>query len=107
MAFIATVGESEASDLVAEQYRAASERLGYVPNYVKAFSLRPEAYRAWGQLAASITGNMDLRRYELVTLAAALALRSSYCSLAHGKTRPRTTRRSPKPAPGTVSHSAG
>jgi alkylhydroperoxidase family enzyme len=28
---------------------------------------------------------MDLRRYELATLAAATALRSSYCSLAHGK----------------------
>ena len=27
---------------------------------------------------------MDLRRYELVTLAAARRLRSSYCSLAHG-----------------------
>jgi alkylhydroperoxidase family enzyme len=28
---------------------------------------------------------MDLRRYELVTVAAAQRLRSSYCSLAHGK----------------------
>jgi len=28
---------------------------------------------------------MDLRRYELATLAAATALRSSYCSLAHGE----------------------
>ena len=28
---------------------------------------------------------MDLRRYELVTLAAARRLRSSYCCLAHGK----------------------
>jgi alkylhydroperoxidase family enzyme len=28
---------------------------------------------------------MDLRRYELATLAAALRLKSSYCSLAHGK----------------------
>ena len=28
---------------------------------------------------------MDLRRYELATLAAATALKSSYCSLAHGQ----------------------
>jgi alkylhydroperoxidase family enzyme len=28
---------------------------------------------------------MDPRRYELVTLAAAIALRSSYCALAHGR----------------------
>ncbi len=36
-------------------------------------------------LITTIKGNMDLRRYELVTLAAARALQSSYCSLAHGK----------------------
>jgi hypothetical protein len=28
---------------------------------------------------------MDLRRYELATLAAARRLRSSYCCLAHGR----------------------
>ena len=28
---------------------------------------------------------MDLRRYELATLAAATALKSSYCCLAHGQ----------------------
>jgi uncharacterized peroxidase-related enzyme len=34
---------------------------------------------------ASIRSNLDARRYELVTLAAARALRSSYCALAHGR----------------------
>ena len=33
----------------------------------------------------TIAGGMDTRRYELATLAAARELRSSYCSLAHGK----------------------
>jgi hypothetical protein len=32
----------------------------------------------------SISANMDHRRYELATLAAARRLRSSYCMLAHG-----------------------
>jgi alkylhydroperoxidase family enzyme len=41
-------------------------------------------YAAWQQLNAAIKGGMDLRRYELATLAAALRLRSSYCCLAHG-----------------------
>lgn len=65
-------------------YERAQANLGYVPNYAKVFSLRPEVMGAWSGLLASIRGHMDLRRYELVTLAAARALHSSYCRLAHG-----------------------
>jgi alkylhydroperoxidase family enzyme len=54
-------------------------------NYERAFAERPEVYAAWVQLNMSIKAGMDLRRYELVTLAAARRLRSSYCCLAHGK----------------------
>jgi alkylhydroperoxidase family enzyme len=39
----------------------------------------------WQQLNGAIKAGMDLRRYELATLAAARRLRSSYCCLAHGK----------------------
>src|SRR5262249_4963686 len=51
---------------------------------VRALSLRPEVYGAWKQLNGSIKAGMDLRRYELATIAAARELRSSYCMLAHG-----------------------
>jgi alkylhydroperoxidase family enzyme len=54
-------------------------------NYERAFDARPDVYAAWGELLGAIKANMDLRRYELATLAAAQRLRSSYCSLAHGK----------------------
>jgi alkylhydroperoxidase family enzyme len=54
-------------------------------NYERAFEARTDVYAAWGELLAAIKANMDLRRYELATLAAAQRLRSSYCSLAHGK----------------------
>jgi alkylhydroperoxidase family enzyme len=54
-------------------------------NYERVFALRPEVYTAWQQLNGSIKASSDLRRYELATLAAARKLRSSYCSLAHGK----------------------
>jgi alkylhydroperoxidase family enzyme len=37
------------------------------------------------QLNTAIKANMDLRRYELATLAAARRLRSSYCALQHGR----------------------
>jgi uncharacterized peroxidase-related enzyme len=54
-------------------------------NHARAFAGRPEVYEAWGALNGAIKAGMDLRRYELATLAAARALRSSYCCLAHGK----------------------
>ena len=53
-------------------------------NYERAFAERPEVYAAWQQLLGAIKAGMDTRRYELVTLAAARRLRSSYCCLAHG-----------------------
>jgi alkylhydroperoxidase family enzyme len=54
-------------------------------NLELAFTERPEVLAAWVQLNTSIKAGMDLRRYELATLAAARRLRSSYCCLAHGK----------------------
>jgi len=53
-------------------------------NYERAFESQPEVYAAWVQLNTAIKAGMDLRRYELATLAAARRLRSSYCCLAHG-----------------------
>jgi alkylhydroperoxidase family enzyme len=61
------------------------EALGYVPNYNRLFARRPAVYDAWRQLNGAIKSAMDLRRYELATVAAAQQLRSSYCSIAHGK----------------------
>ena len=54
-------------------------------NMERAFEARPEVFAAWQQLNGSIKAGMDLRRYELATLAAARRLRSSYCSLMHGR----------------------
>jgi uncharacterized peroxidase-related enzyme len=53
-------------------------------NYERGFEQRPAVYAAWAQLNGAIKAGMDLRRYELATLAAARRLRSSYCCLAHG-----------------------
>lgn len=53
-------------------------------NHERAFAERPQVHAAWVQLNSAIKENMDLRRYELATLAAARRLRSSYCCLAHG-----------------------
>ncbi|WP_238010417.1 carboxymuconolactone decarboxylase family protein [Dactylosporangium sp. AC04546] len=65
-------------------YQPEIDRFGYVPNYTRVFALRPEVYGAWAGLGRSVKSGMDLRRFELATLAAARTLRSSYCALAHG-----------------------
>lgn len=54
-------------------------------NMRSVFAHRPDVYAAWRQLLGAITAEMDERLYELVTLAAAGSLRSSYCALAHGQ----------------------
>ena len=84
MTFVETVPEEAATGEAAAHYELAREQLGAVTNFVRAFSLRPDVYRAWQQLNGAIKAR-DLRRYELATFAAARRLRSSYCSLAHGK----------------------
>jgi uncharacterized peroxidase-related enzyme len=82
--FTETVPEAQATGAVGEMYEVDRELFGELPNFTRAFSLRPDAYAAWRQLNATIKAGMDLRRYELATLAAARRLRSSYCTLAHG-----------------------
>ena len=84
MAFVHTVPVGEASGDVRAMYERTQGALGYVPNYAKVFSHRPDVMAGWSALLGSVRGHLDPRRYELVTLAAARALRSSYCSLAHG-----------------------
>jgi uncharacterized peroxidase-related enzyme len=84
MTFVQTITESDASDELTEMYEADREAFGYLPNLTRAFSLRPGVYAAWRQLNGEIKAGMDLRRYELATVAAARRLRSSYCTLAHG-----------------------
>jgi uncharacterized peroxidase-related enzyme len=85
MAFISTVPVSEAAGEVRAIYEKNQARIGYVPNYAKAFSLRPPVWAAWETLLTSIRANLDPRRYELVTVAAARAIACSYCALAHGQ----------------------
>ena len=84
MAFIRTIPPADAEGRVREQYQQAQDRFGYVPNWTQAFSLRPGVMDGWTGLLRSIQSNLSVRSYELATLAAARALRSSYCALAHG-----------------------
>ena len=79
------IAEPTRDDAVAAAYDRDRAALGYVANFTKIFAHRPAVYEAWRGLNGAIKASMDPRRYELATLAAALRLRSSYCSLAHAK----------------------
>ena len=85
MAFIRTIPPAQAEGPVRDMYDQVRERFGYVTNWAQAFSLRPGVRDGWTALLKSIQSNLPVRTYELATLAAARALRCSYCALAHGQ----------------------
>ncbi|MEJ2089333.1 MAG: carboxymuconolactone decarboxylase family protein [Gammaproteobacteria bacterium] len=85
MAFIETTPVNDATGDVRAMYERQQQSWGFVPNYAKVFCHRPEIMSLWASMLRGIRSHVDPRRFELVTLAAAHALRSSYCSLAHGK----------------------
>ena len=85
MAFIETIPADQASGAAHDMYTRQQEHWGYVPNYSKVFSHRPEVLARWGRLLAEVRRPADDRRFELVTFVVANELRNSPCSLAHGK----------------------
>jgi uncharacterized peroxidase-related enzyme len=85
MTFIRTIPPADAAGAVRDMYQELQAKHGFVPNWAQAFSLRPGVRAGWSALVGSIQANLPPRTYELATLAAARALGSSYCSLAHGR----------------------
>ena len=85
MAYIETVPSPADNEELRAMYERQQAHYGYLPNYAKVFCYRPEIMGLWAQLQSGIKRHMDRRRYELVTFAAANALRITLCSLAHGK----------------------
>ena len=93
MPYLHTVPPEDAAGEVKAIYDQDMAAQGYIANYARAFSGRPEVYAGWLGLKDAISSQMDPRLYELATVAAATAMRSSYCSLVHGKSsRPVPTR---------------
>ncbi|MGH9085727.1 MAG: carboxymuconolactone decarboxylase family protein, partial [Acidimicrobiales bacterium] len=83
--FIDAPDESAVDGEVAEWYERQRSSWGYLPNYAPAFAFRPDVAEAWNTLNNAVRGHMDRRRFELVTIAAARAYRSTYCMAAHCK----------------------
>jgi uncharacterized peroxidase-related enzyme len=81
--FISPVGEEAADADLADYYDRQRTAWGFLPNYAGAFSTRPDVARAWDLLNATVRGGMDRRCFEIATIAAARARRSTYCTAAH------------------------
>ena len=85
MSFIQTTAPEAAAGALSAMYQRQQAAWGYIPNYAKVFSQRPEVLARRGQLLAEIRRPMDKRRFELITFAAAIELDNSACALVHGK----------------------
>lgn len=83
--FIEPPDDAMVDDRVADWYEKERAAWGYLPNYAPAFAHRPDVAEAWAGLNAAVRSHMDRRRYELATVAAARAYRSTYCTAAHSK----------------------
>lgn len=84
MTVLRTPDESEVGGVPAELYAQDRESLGYVATHTRALALNPEAVRAFESLIRAVAPGLGMRRYELVTLAAAGALGSTACRAHHG-----------------------
>ena len=84
MTIITTADESTVSGAAAELYADDLTTLGYVPSHTRVTALNPEAVRAFQALVKAVIPGLGMRRYELVTLAAAGALGSTACRAHHG-----------------------
>ena len=83
--YIDVPDESMVEGPAADWYERQRSAWGYLPNYAPAFALRPNVAEAWNALNGAVRTNMDRRRFELATIAAARAYRSTYCTAAHSK----------------------
>ncbi len=81
--FVDVVSEESAEGATADYYAEQRAGWGFLPEYVYAFGGRPEVAAAWNALSGAIRSGMDRRQFELATLAAARALRSTACTIAH------------------------
>lgn len=84
MTTLTTPDEETVTGEAAALYAEDLATLGYVPSHTRVTALNPEAVRAFENLIRAIAPGLGMRRYELVTLAAAGALGSTACRAHHG-----------------------
>ncbi|GAA1992792.1 carboxymuconolactone decarboxylase family protein [Microbacterium pumilum] len=75
----------EAEGHAAEMYEGDLSGDGFVYSHTQVMAINPEAHQAFEALIGAIVPSIGVRDYELATLAAARAIRSPHCLLAHGR----------------------
>jgi uncharacterized peroxidase-related enzyme len=75
----------EAAGHVADMYDGDMRTDGFVFSHTQAMAINPAAHEAFEALIRAIVPSIGVRTYELATLAAARAIPSPHCLLAHGR----------------------
>ncbi|WP_457100206.1 carboxymuconolactone decarboxylase family protein [Microbacterium sp. P5_E9] len=75
----------EAEGHVDDMYQSDLRDNGFVFSHTQAMAINPEAHQAWEALIRAIVPSIGVRTFELATLAAARAIPSPHCLLAHGR----------------------
>jgi len=81
VAWIRTVGESEATGYIKNLYDGLVKQRGWIPNIVKSTTIRPELTRAWmGLYSTLMFGESDLSRAqrEMIATVVSVANRCHY-----------------------------
>lgn len=81
---IDTPARDTEDEVVSVMYRQDLDQFGVVFSHTRAMAVNTDAYAAFEALIHAIVPSIGLRVYELATLAAAAAVGSSHCLLAHG-----------------------
>src|SRR3954451_16539420 len=79
--------ESELPEDLRGLFRAARERIGFVPNVFRAYSFRPERLSAWFQhfrLVMEGTPGLSEAEREMIAVVVSMANGCLYCLVAHG-----------------------
>ena len=84
MTTLTTPDEAHVEGEAAALYAQDLDTLGYVTTHTRVTALNPDAVRAFESLIKALLPSLGMRRYELVTLAAAGALGSTACRAHHG-----------------------
>ena len=77
MAYIQTIPFEEATSTLRELYDENIKSVGYVPTAMMALSMRPDVIKIQRSLIEAIKSKMNLRHYELATIATTSLIRCS------------------------------
>ena len=85
--FITTIADDEATGEVAKYYKAEKDRLGYLMNATRSWTARADLLPIYEECSSRIRAGFSLspRDWRLITLIAAKAVPSTYCSVVYGQ----------------------